>query len=319
MAGITDHAFRTFMKRHKAGIVVTELISSDGLEYGSERTQRLMSFDESQRPVGLQLFGDDPEILGRAARQCEEKGADFVDLNFGCPVPKVVKKGAGSAVLKDLDQLKRILAGVKRAVNIPVTIKIRTGWEQTSRNADKVCQVAHDEGITWVAIHGRTRAQGYAGLADWDYIQAVKAASPLPVLGNGDIHTAEQAVERLTTSGCDGVLIGRGCLKNPNIFAQALALHSQTLAQATPIDRLFDELHEHLQDHCDDRLVGLQLKKFASWYSAGYPGASNFRKIIFQTQRTEEILVTAKNFFCSMNENLQQDTSQEAFLMGGHG
>ncbi len=319
MAGITDHAFRSFMKRHKAGIVVSELVSSDGIEYGSERTLRLLNFDESQRPVGLQLFGDDPAVLGRAARVCEDKGADFVDLNFGCPVPKVVKKGAGSAVLKDMDQLKRILAGVKAAVKIPVTIKIRTGWEQNSRNADEVCRIAFNEGITWVAIHGRTRAQGYSGLADWEYIQRVKASSPLPVLGNGDIHTANAAVARLQTSGCDGVLIGRGCLKNPNIFAQALAIYSQVEAPIKTIDSMFDDLHEHLRAHCDDHLVGLQLKKFASWYSAGYPGASSFRKAIFQTKETSAVLSTAKEFFAAMPVAQQLDTSQEAFLMGGHG
>ena len=163
MAGITDHAFRTFMRKLDASVVVTELVSANGIEYKSERTMKLMSFDESQRPVGIQLFGEEPEILGRAAAVAEAEGCDFVDLNFGCPVPKVVKKGAGSAMLKDPVQLQKVLAAVKGAVKIPVTIKIRTGWDSNTRNAAEICNIAYNEGISWVAIHGRTRNQGYSG------------------------------------------------------------------------------------------------------------------------------------------------------------
>ncbi len=338
MAGITDHAFRSFMRKRQAGVVVTELVSSDGILYAGERSKKIMSFDHSQRPIGIQIFGDEPEVLARAAQQCEASECDFVDINFGCPVPKVTKKGGGSAMLKDLQQMRRVLRAVKSALSIPLTIKIRTGWDQSSLNADEVCRLAHDEGIAWVAIHGRTRAQGYAGLSDWDYIRQVKENSPVPVLGNGDIHTAAGALQRLKESGCDGVMIGRGCLKNPNIFVEAQALfraeaqalfraEAQALFRAEAldqsagesIDHIYEELHEFLERYCDPRLVGLQLKKFASWYSAGYPGSSAFRKIIFQTKETQEILVTAKQFFCSMKEHQQLDTSQENFLMGGHG
>src|SRR5690606_22174686 len=174
-----------------------------------------------QRPVAIQLFGEDPIVVGQAAKFVQNKGADFVDLNFGCPVPKVVKKGAGSALLKDPLALKIMVSTVRRYIDIPLTIKIRTGWDDSTRNAVEIANIAYNEGVAWVAIHGRTRAQGYAGHADWDFIGEVKAKSKIPIIGNGDIHNAEQAIQRLKTYNLDGVMIGRGCLKNPWIFQEA--------------------------------------------------------------------------------------------------
>ncbi len=322
MAGITDHAFRTFMKARKAGIVVTELISATGVEYKSDRTLKIMSYDETQRPIGIQLFGEDPEIMARAAQFAEEKGADFIDLNFGCPVPKVTKKGAGSAILKDLPHMILMISTIKKAIKIPLTIKIRTGWDQGTRNADEVVKIAYNEGVSWVAIHGRTRAQSYSGLADWDYIAQVKAGAKLPVLGNGDILTAEQAVQRLKETGVDGVLIGRGCLKNPHIFADALALWRGEKLDST-LERdyvnLYKQLHEVLTAHCDERVLQIQLKKFAAWFATGYPGASAFRKSIFQAKSTDDIVSSSLEFFGGIQNTHQEDTSGEAFLMGGHG
>ncbi|GIL17507.1 MAG: tRNA-dihydrouridine synthase [Oligoflexia bacterium] len=320
MAGITDHAFRSFMKKNGAGIVVTELVSATGLEYKSKKTQALMSFDEDQRPVGIQLFGDNPEHLAHAAKLVEEVGADFVDLNFGCPVPKVVKKGAGSAMMKDLPAMKKVLQSVVRAVEIPVTIKIRTGWDQSSRNALDVCRLALDEGVTWVAIHGRTRAQGYSGLADWDFIGDIKAKTQIPVIGNGDIHTGHQAVSRLKDYGCDGVMIGRGCLKNPLIFQEAQnLLEKNNIHVEKDYVRLFSGLKQELVSRCDDHITQIQLKKFAAWFASGFPGAAQFRKNIFQSKTTDEILLTANNFFETVKISHQEDTSGEGFLLGGHG
>ncbi|AGH96551.1 tRNA dihydrouridine synthase DusB [Pseudobdellovibrio exovorus] len=322
MAGITDHAFRSFMRKLDASVVVTELVSATGIEYKSERTLALMSYEESQRPIGIQLFGEDPEIIAKAAKVAEEHGADFVDLNFGCPVPKVVKKGAGSAMMKDLDLMRKVLASTVKAVKIPVTIKIRTGWEQNSRNALDVCNLAYDEGITWVAIHGRTRAAGYAGLADWDFITDVKAKTKIPVLGNGDILTPQKAVSRLKDSGCDGVLIGRGALKNPLIFADALSLwKGQPLRDDLKRNYagIFRDLSEAIKAQSSEHITQIQLKKFASWFSTGYPGASAFRKSIFQLKNNDEVLSCALEFFDSIGDIDQEDTSHEEFLMGGHG
>lgn len=321
MAGITDHAFRTFMKKLDTSVVVTELVSANGIEYKSERTLKLMSFDESQRPVGIQLFGEEPEILARAAKVAEADGCDFVDLNFGCPVPKVVKKGAGSAMLKDPVALQKVLSAVKGAVNIPVTIKIRTGWDANTRNAVEVCNIAYNEGISWVAIHGRTRAQGYSGFADWDFITDVKSKAQLPILGNGDILTPRQAVLRLEQSGCDGVMIGRGCLKNPFIFMDALSLWRGEAVKEVRRDyvSLFNSLKNEIVAHCDEHITGIQLRKFAAWFSTGYSGAAQFRKNLFQSKSNEEIMTLANEFFAGIGNVEQEDTSSDEFLMGGHG
>lgn len=325
MAAITDCAFRSFMKSMGASIVVTELVSATGLKFSSEKTLKLMRFNEDQRPVGIQLFGEDLEHLSHAAKVCEDLGADFVDLNFGCPVPKVVKRGAGSALLKDLDQLRKVLQTVKRSTRLPVTIKIRTGWDQQTRNAEKVCQIAYEEGITWVAIHGRTRAQGYNGKSDWDYIRYVKSESKVPVLGNGDLIFPPQIIETLRSSQCDGVMIGRGCLKNPWVFKECMSLwNSKTgnedFREVRDHLNVLQSLYNSLETNLDDeRIIGIQLKKFSSWFSSGYPGSSGFRKKIFEIKNVEDILSCARDYFEEIKNMPQPDTSSEAFLMGGHG
>lgn len=336
MAGITDCAFRTVMRELGCGPVITELVSAHGIEHASRKTLQLMEFEESQRPVGIQLFGETPEVLAKAAVVSQERGADFVDLNFGCPVPKVVKKGAGSAILKDLKAVEAVFRAVKGAVSIPVTVKIRTGWDHESRNASAVAQIAYDEGLSWVAIHGRTRAAGYSGLADWDFIADVKAKAPLPIIGNGDILSAETAVRRMRETGVDGVMIGRGCLKNPWIFRQSMGLYRE--GKVPEVRKDFPQLFERLRGAFEavamdggelasgvmggrprDRFVMLQIKKFASWYSTGYPGASQFRKTIFQHESLEATLKAVFDYFDSIASIIQADTSHEAFLMGGHG
>jgi tRNA-dihydrouridine synthase B len=341
MAGITDRPFRTFMRKMGCGVVITELVSANGIEYKNAKTERLMLFDEIQRPFGVQLFGEEPETVANAAKFAVEKGADFIDLNFGCPVPKVVKKGAGSAILKDLPRVEAMFRTVKAAINVPLTVKIRTGWDQDTRNAEKVAQIAFDEGLAWVAIHGRTRAQAYTGEADWNYIGTVKAKSKIPIIGNGDIHTADTAVRRMREAGVDGVMIGRGCLKNPWIFRESLAIYRKELglgnanvdkAVATDIApqeagflsqknmvALLHELHGDFLRCTDEKITMLQIKKFASWYSSGYPGASNFRKAVFQTQSLTETFDLTCSYFATLDANQQSDTSAEAFLMGGHG
>lgn len=320
MASITDKPFRTYMRGLGTGIVISELVSANGIRYGGDKTFKLMEYDERERPVGIQLFGENLENLEYAAKVVEDRGADFIDMNFGCPVKKVVQKGAGSAILKDLVQLKKVLRTMKSAVSIPVTIKIRTGWDQNQRNADQVTQVAYDEGITWVAIHGRTRSQGYSGDADWDYIKQIKAQSPLPVLGNGDITSPELAVERLKESGCDGVMVGRGCLKNPWLFLEALDLYKEKVpTRQKSFVPLIESLAGELQSFHDTRTVMIQLRKFAMWYSSGYPGSAQFRKTLFSTATVQETLQKTLEYYQKLDHGNRIDTSREAFLMGGHG
>lgn len=322
MAGITDCAYRSFMRGLGSSVMISELVSATGLQHRSKRTEALMAYNEDQRPVGIQLFGESPEEMAWAAQFVEERGADFVDVNFGCPVPKVVKKGAGSAMMKDLPAMEKMLSAMVKAVKIPVTIKIRTGWDSTTRNASDVVTLAANCGISWVAIHGRTRAQGYSGLSDWDFIAEVKNRASIPVLGNGDILTPGQAVERMKATGVDGVLIGRGALKNPFIFMDSMALWAgQSIDKTVNRDyrAVFLSLKECIAAHCEERILQIQLKKFAAWFATGYPGASQFRKSIFQSLTTEELTQMALDYFSTINQTNQADTSQEAFLMGGHG
>ena len=323
MAGITDSAFRSFMKNMGAGVVISELVSAHGIQYGGEQTFRLMKFREEQRPVGIQLFGETAEALALAAKFVEDQGADFIDLNCGCPVPKVVKKGAGSALLKDLPTLEKVLSAMKRAVTIPVTLKIRTGWDEESRNAHEVAQIAYDCGLSWLAIHGRTRAQGYSGRADWDYIGSVKAKAKIPIIGNGDIHSGSAAVEKLNFYGLDGVMIGRGCLKNPWIFQDAARSRAQ-LAPLTIKEKDFlkaiELLRFFLEVEVDEKMTALQLKKFAAWFSSGFPGAKKFRGELFTQEQSLDVLAgTIHRYFEEVRSRSPEDTSHEDFLMGGHG
>lgn len=320
MAGITDQPFRSFMREMGAGVVVTELVSATGLRYSSDKTKKLMSFTEDQRPIGVQIFGENLEHMADAAKYIQDQGADFVDINFGCPVPKVVKKGAGSACLRDLNSLREVVHAVKSAIQIPLTIKVRTGWDENSKNSHEVTRIAKEEGVEWVAIHGRTRAQGYSGLADWDFIKDVKLNSPVPVIGNGDIHSAKKALSRLEESGCDGVMIGRGCLKNPWIFQEAMALkEGKTLIVEKNFTKVLEKLYEHFSGFYEERLVLLQMKKFSMWFSAGYPSSSQFRKNIFRINDKEEVLKQIYDYFGTLAQTPQEDTSEEEFLMGGHG
>jgi len=223
MAGITDMPFRRLMKRMGAGCVISEFVSAHAvLIQKNPKRERYLAYHEEERPVGIQLFGGDTQVLADAARVVEDRGLDFVDINLGCPVPKVTRKGGGSAWLCHLPDLAQMLAEVKKAVSIPLTIKIRTGWDADSINCDEILKIAYNEGVHWTAIHGRTRAQGYAGHADWNIIDRVARESPMPIIGNGDIITGPLAAARMFETACTGVMIGRGALKNPWIFQEAV-------------------------------------------------------------------------------------------------
>lgn len=321
MAGITDRVFRLFMRRQGAGVVISELISANGLFHNSEKTRDMMKYFPEERPVGIQIFGEEGTPLAAAAAYVEKIGADFVDLNLGCPVKKVVSKGGGSALLKEPLKLQKILREIKSAIDIPLTIKIRTGWDQGTRNALEIVRIAFDEGVTWVAIHGRTRNQGYAGDADWDYIAGVKANSPLPIIGNGDINSAGTAINRLNDSGCDGVMIGRGCLKNPWIFQQARHLWNGEVIEpiSTEYLPLFQFLKTEGEREFDPHVFMILLRKLAAWYSAGLPGAGEFRRNLFTVRGLDATFETIEKYYRGLDPGARLDTSGEDFLMGGHG
>ncbi len=315
MAGITDSPFRRFMREMGAGIVISELVSAQGLKYNSQKTKDLMRFDERERPVGIQLFGECGDVIGEAAKYVQDQGADFVDLNFGCPVSKVVKKGAGAAATRDLTAFGDLLRKVRKSITTPLTIKIRTGWDESSRNALEVVKVAHNEGVTWVAIHGRTRAQGYAGLSDWEFIGEVKSQSPLPIIGNGDILSGAQARQRLKESSCDGVMIGRGCLKDPHIFRIA----NQHDLGDEKMNQLINKLGGYIMENAIGNYPKIQLRKFAMWYSYGLPEASNFRRDLFSENDVDRLKSLIESYFLKVQNHNKVIQGQDNFLMGGHG
>jgi tRNA-dihydrouridine synthase B len=330
MAGITNSAFRLLMKEMGAGIVVSELISATGIQYASKKTLELCHTFEEERPVGLQIFGENAEHLSEAALFLQARGVDFVDINLGCPVPKVVSKGAGSAMLKDPRALYETLRRVRQSINVPLTIKIRTGWDSCSINASECVAAGAEAGVAWVAIHGRTRAQGYEGQADWELIRDVKRSAKIPVIGNGDILTAQQAITRLEESGCDGVMIGRGALRNPFIFSEIAQLRGEPIQRQH--DTYWDLVNRHLEllaQTCSPFYAGIQMRKFMTWYSAGIEGASAFRKKLYEvpTQTTGQESVDAlssvmklgQEFFARPGVQKQSSFLKEPFLQGGHG
>lgn len=322
MAGITNSPFRRLMRRRKSALVISELVSANGIEYGGQKTLDLLKFHEEERIVGLQIFGEEPERLCRAAQLIEKLGADFVDLNLGCPVPKVVKKGAGSAMCRDPISLGKILKSMVESVKIPVTIKIRTGWDQNSKNALEVVRVAADVGVTWVAVHGRTRAQGYSGLADWDFIGEIKAKSPIPIIGNGDINTAEVAVEKVRTYGVDAAMIGRGALRNPFLFEQSQALWMGQYFETPRAERyveLIQEQRKLLDETYPPRAAMIHARKFLAWYSSGFPGCHEFRSKVFSIPDPDQLWDETCRFFEKSAKERDLQFLSQPFLMGGHG
>jgi nifR3 family TIM-barrel protein len=271
-----------------------------------------MEFSEAERPIGIQIFGSDTVRLKEAAHIVQEQGADFVDINFGCPVKKVVCDGAGAAWLREPDRMADMLATVAASLRVPLSIKIRTGWDSESINAHAVVQKAARAGVAWVAIHGRTRAQGYSGSADWELIREIAQTSPLPIIGNGDVITAAQGLRRLSEGYAHAVMIGRGALKNPWIFRELLGEEVDF-----DFSKLLTRHFELALEYREKRRAYLTLKKFMAWYAAGYPGASQFRASIFETHDVDELKDLVFAFFGRIRHRPVNDG--QAFLMGGHG
>jgi len=282
MAGITDLPFRRICKRFGAGITVTEMIASRAIDQGRERTERMAEIGADEHPVGIQIAGADPEFIRDAARWAEAHGADFVDINMGCPVKKICKQVAGSALLKDEPRVARILAAAIAAVQIPVTLKIRTGWDAHSKNVERIAKIAEESGIAMLTVHGRTRAQMFNGHANWEDIGLAKQAVSIPVLGNGDVVDAASALDMLRISGCDGVMVGRAVQGNPWILAEISATLRAESPPAAPdgkqrwaiVREHLEALHAHHGEHIAAKLA----RKHVAWYSKGYKDSAEFRK-----------------------------------------
>jgi len=322
MAGITHSPFRRLMRRYNSAFVVSELISARGMQSIQPKTLELLKFHEEERKVGFQIFGEDPFFLCQAAQQIEKLGVDFVDLNLGCPVPKIVKRGAGAAMCRHPITLGKILEALVKAIQIPLSIKIRIGWDEESKNALEIVRIAAQAGVAWVSIHGRTRAQGYEGKADWDFIGDIKAKSTIPIIGNGDINTPEAALEKLQKYHLDAVMIGRGALRNPFIFEQAYALwkgEKYLFPQASDYLNLIQEQKKLFQEFFNEKMAGIFGKKFLAWYAAGFPHCHEFRAELFRTLDVESVWNQAIQFFQTYFQSRDPQALDQAFLMSGHG
>ena len=313
MAGITDVCFRQLMDEMNAGVLISELVSAKGLFYNSEKTQKMMRVHPNSKSItGIQLFGESVEDIVRASELVESTGAHFVDINLGCPVKKVVKKGCGAALLRDPIYLEKFLTTIKNGIRLPLTVKMRTGWNEDELTIHECVKAAYNSGCEWVAIHGRTRAQGYEGKANWDLIAEVKEQAKLPIIGNGDIRSAEQARSRLKESRVDAVMIGRGALRNPGIFNESIGLVNDCSSL-----NIIQRYHKNLHEYYDTRFSLILLRKFSAWLAFGNPGAANFRKSMFECITTSEVMEKVEEFF--QNERPRQFDDNEEFLMGGHG
>src|SRR5438045_2748863 len=309
MAGVTDISFRRLLKqRGSVGLTVSEFISVEGLTRNNPKSKRQMRFYENERPFAVQIFGGQPERMRMAAERSEELGAGILDINGGCPAPKVVKHGGGSGLLRDLPRLETILKEIKKAITIPLTIKIRAGYSESTINAIDTAKLAEDCGVEHIALHGRTKEQGYRGLADWDLVREIKKVVKVPVSGSGDITTIQQAFDRFRETGCDGLLIGRGAMANPWIFRQIEdAINGRVPFQPILEDKraLLLEYFEMLREDMPQLAAIGRMKQLAGQFTRGLKGGALFRTAIYHSHSVEEILGRISEYFETISAGRQ--------------
>jgi tRNA-dihydrouridine synthase B len=303
MAGITDTVFRRFIKRlGGCGLIMTEFVSSEAMIRQNLKSRRYLFYTEEERPITAQIFGADPERLADAARMIEDLGFDLIDLNLGCPAKKVVKCG-GSGLLRDLPLLKTIFQKIRAAVSLPFTIKIRSGWSDDEIVAREVASLAEDSGVEGIAIHPRTRLQGYSGRARWEIIQEVKARVKIPVIGNGDVMTPQDALALQTQTGCDAVMIGRAAPSNPWIFRQIESFaRTGSYEEPSDLDRyqLIRDYYAMLIEEETPGALG-KMKQFASWFTHGVRNGTELRRNVQSVQSPQEVLTRVDDFFGKMS------------------
>ena len=294
MSGVSESPFRLLCRRFGADVVVSEFISAVGVARGLEHLFDDMRFEQAERPIGIQLYGADATVMARAAQMVTEAGKpDFIDINFGCPVKKVVKNNGGSGCLKDLDLVDRIIRAVRSATHLPVSAKIRSGWDDPQRDPVTIARRCRDAGAQALTLHARTRTQMFSGLANWDEIARVVEALDIPVIGNGDITTAEEVVAMRAHTNCAGVMIARGSFGNPWVFTQALDLLAGRPARPAPSpDERFATALEHarlaLRLQGDTRKTALEFRKHFGWYTKGVAGAAGLRERLFQIESMQQ-------------------------------
>ena len=300
LAGITNLPFRLLVKECGCSVVCSEMVSAKGIFYNSKKTLTLLSSKKKEQPLSVQLFGSDPDSLARAAKFVEDlKVADIIDINFGCSVKKVVRQTAGVALMKELHLSKSILKAVRKAIDLPLTIKIRSGWDHTGQDAFKTAQIAQDAGVDAITLHPRTASQGFKGKADWNLIKDLKQQLSIPVIGNGDINTVEDAQKMVALTKCDAVMVGRAAMKNPFILSQIddfLESGSYKTPSNHEIFRAMERLTLMYVDYFGEKPACRMLRSRLSWFVKGLPGCSTFRTKLSGIQTKNYALDLIKEF-----------------------
>ncbi len=306
MAGVTDYTFRRLIKRRGGvGLVVSEFISVEGLTRHNPKSKRQMRFDEEERPFAVQIFGGKPDRMALGAEMAEEVGADILDVNCGCPAPKVVKNGGGSGLMREPALLESILKEIKKTITIPLTLKVRTGYSDASINVVDIAKMAEQCGVEHIQVHGRTREQGYKGLANWELIRQVKEAVSIPVSGNGDITSIQYGLDRWRESGTDGILIGRGAMQNPWIFRQFQDVIEGREPYQPDLQEKKDVLLEFFSMCREEmpEIVSLgKMKQLAGQFTKGLVGGAQFRQTLYHSHSAEEILDNITIYFETLSE-----------------
>ena len=300
MAGITQLPFRRLAKEAGCALVVTEMVSANGLVHGTRKTRELLASHPSERPLSVQIFGSDPQIMKEAAQMVESAGADLLDVNLGCSVRRVIRQGAGAALMREPERLGAVLSTIRSSTSLPLTVKMRTGWEPSGEQAIRTARIAEDCGVEAVAIHPRTAVQGFSGKADWSLITRLKDSVSVPVIGNGDILTPDDVLKMQRGTGCDGVMIGRASIGNPLIFAQALDLIHATPPRRTDLPtRLHTVLRyiEYSVDHFGEGRAVPIMRSRLGWFTKGLPRSSGFRATLSRLKTRQDMVDAVKAYF----------------------
>lgn len=295
MAGVTDLPFRLLCKEQGAGLLCMEMVSAKAIYYNNKNTETLMQIEPEERPVSLQLFGSDPVIMSEMAKRIEDRPFDILDINMGCPVPKVVNNGEGSALMKNPGLVRKIVTSVSKAIKKPLTVKIRKGFDENNINAVEITKIIEDSGAAAVAVHGRTRQQYYSGKADWDIIRQVKEAVSIPVIGNGDVDSPQKAKQLLEETGCDGIMVGRATEGNPWIFREiSHYLDTGELLPHPALEEVKEMIlrHARLQLEYKGEYTGMrEMRKHVAWYTAGFPHSARLRGAVNEIESMEQLMV----------------------------